>query len=227
MKKVVLRSDASLAQQCYDHLQKEIIEGALKPGQKIKVEPLKEQFLVGQSPIREALSRLLAVGLVEAEENKGFRVARVSEEDIRDTYATCTQIESLALMQAMQKGGPEWQASIVAALYRLSLIENDTQQVSYEQWVKANSEFHIALIAGCNSPNLMEIRKRLYLKFDRYCRIAFLLTQNALEANHEEHVKLAQAVLQKDWQTAERLMVYHINGALENVIEKMKQNNII
>jgi DNA-binding GntR family transcriptional regulator len=227
MKKTALRSDVSLVEQCYDLLQKEIIEGVLKPGQKIKVEPLKEQFLVGQSPIREALSRLVAVGLVEAEENKGFRVACISEEDIRDTYRTFTQIEILALTQAMQEGGPEWEASIVAALYRLSLVENNTKAVSYEQWVEANSNFHISLIAGCNSLTLMEIRKRLYLKFDRYCKIAFSLTQNALEANHEEHVKLAQAVLQRDNKVVQQLMVYHINGALEQVIEKMKQNKII
>ena len=83
-KKTRFTSESTLAQQCYVQLQDEIIAGTLKPGEKLKVEPIKQRFGIGQSPVREALSRLAARGLVEVEDNKGFRVAMISQADIRD-----------------------------------------------------------------------------------------------------------------------------------------------
>jgi len=224
--RVIFRSESTLGQQCFEQLQLEIINGTLKPGQKLKVGPIKERFAVGQSPVREALSRLVAFGLVEVEENKGFRVCSISQEDIRDTYATFTAIENMALALAIEHGDDAWQANIVAELYKLSLIETK-KNVDYTQWAERNYDFHVALIAGCGSPTLLEIRRNLYMKFDRYCRMAYQITKEDLVINHEEHKKLAQAVLAKDVRTAQKLMTHHINDAIEDVIKQFKQHDLI
>ena len=226
-KKVKFTSDSTLAQQCYEQLQSEIIEGILKPGQKLKVGPIKERFAIGQSPVREALSRLVAFGLVDTQDNKGFRVSTISEEDIRDTYGTFTYIENRALALAMEKGDDAWEASIVAALHKLALIENRGVLGPYAVWAERNYNFHVALISGCNSPTLLEIRRNLYMKFDRYCRMAYQITKDELSVNHEEHKKLAEAVLKRDVKKAHALMTYHINGAIEDVIKKFQENKLI
>lgn len=227
IKKVKFRSDSTLAQQCYEQLQSEIIEGILKPGEKLKVGPIKERFSIGQSPVREALSRLAAFGLVDVEENKGFRVSTISEVDIRDTYTTFTRIETMALALAMEKGDDTWEASIVAELHKLALIEKKNVFDSYALWAERNYNFHVALISGCNSPTLLEIRRNLYVKFDRYCRMAYQITKDELLVNHEEHKKLATAVLQRDIKKAQALMVHHINGAIEDVVKKFQENKLI
>lgn len=227
MNKVRFKSDSTLAQQCFEQLQNEIIEGILKPGEKLKVEPIKERFSIGQSPIREALSRLVAFGLVEVEENKGFRVARVSEEDIRDTYQIFAHIENLALELAMKHGDDAWKASIVGALYKLSLEEQKKGPISYALWAERNYDFHLALISGCNSPILLQIRRDLYMKFDRYCRMAFKFTKHNLLANYQEHTALAEAVLNREVKKAKALMECHILGAVDDVIKQFKLNNII
>ncbi len=217
----------TLVQNCYDQLQSDIITGTLKPGQKLKIETLKELFKVGQSPLREALSRLVAGGLVETQSNKGFYVATLSESDIRDIYRTFTQIENVALAQAIERGDEKWESSVVAALYQLSLIERKKQPVPYSIWAEKNYAFHVALISGCNSPTLLKIRHDLYVKFDRYCRIAYNLAKEELALNNEEHTKLAHAVLQRNAKEAHALMNHHINGALEGVIITLKENEII
>lgn len=226
-KSMEFNGSSTLAQQCYEQLLEDIIKGTLKPGEKLKVEPIKQRFGIGQSPVREALSRLVASGLVETEDNKGFRVTQLSEADIRDTYATYTSIELLALNLAMERGDDAWQARIVSALYALGLIENKKEPVPYSLWAERNYNFHVALISGCNSPSLLAIRSNVYLKFDRYCRIAFQTTKDSLDANHEEHKKLAQAVVQRDVKKVEKLMTYHINGALEEVIALLKSHNLL
>jgi len=225
--KVKFKSESTLAQQCYEQLQYEIIEGILKPGEKLKVEPIKQRFGVGQSPIREALSRLTAFGFVASEDNKGFRVASVSEADVRDTYEIFLEIELLALKLAMKKGDDAWQAQIVAALYKLGLLENSTEPISYAMWAERNYNFHVALITGCKSPLLLEIRKNVYLKFERYCRMAYQLTENALSYNHEEHQKIAEAVITRDVKLVKKLMTYHIYTPLEDIIKKLKQNELL
>ncbi len=217
----------TLVQHCYEHLQDAIILGTLKPGQKLKIHSLKELLGTGQSPIREALSRLVASGLVETSNNRGFFVATVDETDIRDTYHTFTQIETMALVQAIERGDDAWEAAVVGALHQLGLIEKRKEAIPYPVWAEKNYAFHVALISGCNSPTLLKIRHDLYLKFDRYCRIAFNSAQEDLALNHEEHKELAQAALNRDVKKAQSLMDHHINGALETVIKNLKKNNVL
>jgi len=219
-------SDLSLAQQCFERLQLEIVGGVLKPGEKLKVEPIKDRFGIGQSPVREALSKLSALGLVETEENKGFRVAAISQADIRDCYAVMTAIESLALTWSIKHGDDEWKANIVAQLYKLSLVEQSTVPVSDDVWLERNADFHLALISGCKSPLLLELRSSIYSKFDRYCRMSYGLSNQNLHINHEHHKELADAVLARDTVRAKKLMHDHINGALEDVIQIFKDQNL-
>ena len=219
--------DGLLATECYEQIQDAIIQGIFSPGQKLKVVDLKQRFGVGQSPIREALSRLTQSGLITAEDNKGFYVAPVSLEDILDTYQVFFDIEMMALTRALELGDDVWEAHIVGALHQLSLIENKPEPVAYAEWVKRNYAFHVALISGCNSPLLLQLRAQVYKRFDRYCRISFHLAKEQLHANHQEHKALAEAVLKRDAKEVEALMRHHIFGAQIDVIETLKKNNFI
>lgn len=219
--------DQSLANQCYEKLQEHILNGTFAPGQKLKVDALKQEFAIGHSPIREALSRLVASGLVESQDNKGFRVAQVSEADIYDVYQTFFHIELLALTQAMKHGDDSWESRVVAALHHLALIETKNEPVEYQVWAERNYAFHVALISGCNSSLLMQIRADVYLRFDRYCRIAFHSSQRDFALNHAEHKELAETVLKRDIAKTEKLIHHHIFGAQEAVIKTLKNNKLI
>jgi len=219
--------DGTLVQQCYDQLLDDIIEGVYKPGEKLKVAPLKDRLSVGQSPVREALSRLVSCGMVEVQDNKGFFVTSICESDIRDIYQAFTEIENLLLKLAIQKGDDSWQANIVGQLYKLSLIENQVEAISQKIWMQRNYDFHLALIVGCNSPVLLDIRYNLYLKFDRYCRMSYKLRKDALSLNHGDHQDLVQAVLQRDVKKSQDLMSYHINAPLEDIIQQLRHHGMI
>lgn len=219
--------EKTLAAECYDGIQDRIINGTFRPGQKLKTDELKTLFSVGQSPVREALSRLAESGLVIAEGNRGFRVAPVSEDDVRDVYRTFFQIEALALKQAIDLGDDAWEASVVAALHHLALVETKKEPVEYSVWAERNYAFHVALIAGCKSPVLLALRYDVYRRFDRYCRMAYTLIGNKLEGNHKEHKKLAEAVLARDTGRALDLMRHHLMDALDDVIALLKKHELI
>lgn len=223
-KSIEFKLENSLSQQCYEQLQQEIVQGVLRPGEKLKVIPITQRFNIGQSPVREALSKLSAVGLVRMEENKGFSVARISEQDIRDVYKVFTQIETTALSWSIKSGGEEWQADIVAQLYKLSLVECSEQKVAHTLWAERNYNFHLALIAGCQSPLLLNIRHQIYMKFDRYCQMSYQLSQSSLHNNYECHKQLADAVLQRNTKEAKKLMAHHINAPREEIIKIFQQH---
>lgn len=217
----------NLTQYCFQEIERDIITNVLKPAQKLVIDDLKGRFGVGHTPIREALSRLVATGLVEIKHNRGFYVAQVSESDIRDIYRTFNQIENLALEQAIALGDDRWAATIVAALYELSLVENNKNDADQTIWTERNAAFHFALIAGCQSSALLQIRDVLYKRFDRYCRLSFLCIKTKLSHNYTAHKELADAVLARDTKRAMKLMTWHIMGSLEEVIMILHKRNML
>ena len=78
----------TLASAVYDRLLQDILNGKLEPGLKLRLQVLKKQYDVGNSPLREALNRLSEKGMVVREENKGFRVAPASEQELKELTRT-------------------------------------------------------------------------------------------------------------------------------------------
>lgn len=190
----------------------DLLKGELPPGTKLNIAELKQQYEVGLAPLREALSRLVSTGLLENVHNKGFYVTSVSEQDCRETYKAYAHLETLALSQAMDKGGAEWEEDIVAALYRLGKLEMAEELPSFEDWYRANQRFHDSLVAGC-SPVVKELRSLLFLRMTRYVYIAFKGELGGLEGAHALHKELADTVLSGDKEVAlELLNKHHLEG---------------
>ncbi len=76
------------ASSVYDRLQTDILTGKLKPGVKLRLKDLIEQYDTGNSPLREALNRLSANGMVVREENRGFRVPPASTKELMELTRT-------------------------------------------------------------------------------------------------------------------------------------------
>ena len=138
-------------------------------------------------------------------------------------YKVFTEIETTALSWSIKFGDEQWQADIVAQLYKLSIVEQSEQKITHSLWAERNYDFHLALIAGCQSPILLEMRHQIYMKFDRYCQMSYQLSHTSEHKNHECHKKLADAVLQRNEIEAKKIMVHHINGPLHDVIKLFQQ----
>ena len=82
-------SGETLASSVYSELKNDILTGKLKPGHKLRLQVLKEDYNVGNSPLREALNRLSANGMVMREENKGFKVSPASVAELEELVRTC------------------------------------------------------------------------------------------------------------------------------------------
>lgn len=217
----------NLVDYCYKHLKEAIIRGELAPGEKLQIAKLKKRLNAGPTPIREALSRLTSSGLIHAELNRGFFVKNISEEEVKDLYATFLKIELMALKLAMEKGDTVWEAHIIASLHKLSAVEKAPPPIDPLKWLDTNYEFHCSLIAGCKSPSLLKVREDLYQLFDRYCHLSLVLNQNSPALNHKDHGDIAKAVIERDKDRACQLMTLHLENSLAQVLSTLKKTKTL
>src|SRR6201996_7636824 len=88
-------------------IEEAIVSGELEPGTVLRQEHLSEQFNVSRTPIREALRRLAALGLVSFVPNRGVRVRTISREELHEAFMVRAELEALATEVAAAKITPE------------------------------------------------------------------------------------------------------------------------
>src|SRR3984893_18960689 len=106
----------------YEQLRREIIQGALLPGEKLRIEALRTRYNVGGTPLREAMNRLSTEGLVAQSEQRGFRVTPVSADDLLELTRTRCWVNEVALRESIARGGRDWEEQVLLALHRLSRV---------------------------------------------------------------------------------------------------------
>jgi DNA-binding GntR family transcriptional regulator len=183
----------TIASQLVRSIREDILCGELAPGEKINIERLRERLHVSLSPLREALSRLSSGGLLEAEDNRGFRVPSLSLSQLAEVTQLRVQFEPMALRRAIVSGDIEWEEQVIQALHRVNRITRDPKdRKSLEDWESAHGRFHHALIAGCGMPLLLQFCAVLHNHNDRYRRI-LLKTSSGDRNVGAEHTMIAEA----------------------------------
>ena len=203
----------------------DIVRCVLKPGEKLRIQALCERYGVNASAIREALSRLVTEGLVEAVDQRGFRVSAVSREDLLDLTQTRICIESQALAKAIEIGDSDWEASVVAAYHRLSrhpLPPVDKAPGSTSSaWEILHQQFHETLLAGCGSRRLIDICRALYEKSERYRSLAEDYTERTQRDPLTEHRELMEAALARDTPLACRELAMHFTRTTQIILDRI------
>src|SRR5262245_53849803 len=113
----------TISDDAYRRIRSDIIFAKLRPGQKLRLEALKEEYGVSVSTLREILSRLSSEGLVLAEGRRGFEVADVSAEDLKGLAGLRLLLECHAMEQSFANGDMEWEGRVVSAHHKLAATE--------------------------------------------------------------------------------------------------------
>jgi len=216
-----MESPTSLTHGAYAELRSELLACRFAPGEKLKIDDLCRRFAVGSSAVREALSRLASEGFVVSEPQRGFRVAPLSIDALRDLTDVRCSIEALCLQGAIEKGGIEWQSQVVAALHRLSQtpVWADKAARRYsDEYARAHEIFHEVLAAGCGSPWLLHLRTMLFNHSERYRWFSgpFSRVERDLDREHRE---IAEAALARDSKRAVALMNEHLQKTASVILD--------
>jgi DNA-binding GntR family transcriptional regulator len=212
----------TISGETYQSLRAEILAGEIPPGGKVRTQLLCDRFGVSLGAVREALSQLMAEGLVLSEAHRGYTVAPISVEDLKDLTKIRVEIETLCLTWSMQAGQVEWESEVLGAAHRLTkTFRVDDKSAPSALWISAHDAYHTALVSACGSPRLLQIRKQLYDQSERYRKLESSLPRS--RNPDDEHKRLADAAIARDIPLATKLLRAHIELTTENIIKAMEK----
>jgi DNA-binding GntR family transcriptional regulator len=201
---------ASVVDQVYSAIRERISSGSLPRGARVHQEDLAEELGVSRTPVREALRRLAAEGLVEMRTNRGARVADVDQVGMRVSYEARTVIEPGAARLAAARRLPEPLARMRAAVAAQRRSLRNVQR-SFE----ANREFHLALATASGNEFLVQFAERLWVaRIGETIYERQVQTQARMLLDVREHEQIIEAIEAGDGRRAESLARRHLTDAM-------------
>lgn len=218
------QGNKTLAGAAYAKIKADVTGGIFEPGQRLRIEDLRQAYGTGASPLREALSRLAAEGIVVSIGQRGFRVPPVSVEELRDITNMRILLETHALRQSIEHGDDEWEAGVVASFHRLTKAETGPGS-DFPEWEARNKRFHDSLLAACPSRWLLHFYQTMYDQHRRY-RALSIQASNTPRDVHSEHERIKEAALERNADLACAESVTHIRRTAE-IDERLLNDSLV
>lgn len=211
----------------YETLKKAIINGQLKPGQRLVEAKLSKEFNISRSPLREALMKLKFDGLVTKDRNGRVSVSILTEKEAREIY----KIRSLIEAKIIEEVTLNWEGDDLKKLEQLiSKIEeiiNKGERLTEEEiedLKDLNISFHIELLKVYGNGTYQEIFERFQDRINRYSYQTIKSPNRYIEAS-KEHILLFRLIKDREDKKAKRAIIKHINTAKKMLLQQLKQNN--
>lgn len=219
-------ADALLvSQDVQARLKSDILDGRFAPGSKLGTALLQQEYGASVGTLREALSHLRSEGLVEMEAGRGYRVAPVSAEDLRDVSALYIEFEERAAVDSVRHGDDEWETGVLTSFHRLSRIEalpREERIRRSSEWLHHHREFHLALVAGCRSRWLLRARALMFDHMERY-RLISQKHRPLSPHKRREHELIRDAALARRAEETGELLRRHLEETTETVLRYAPQ----
>jgi DNA-binding GntR family transcriptional regulator len=145
-----------LKQTLATHLRKEILEGAIKPGERIAEGKWARKYGVAQTSIRKALNILISEGFVQKGHGRSARVIRLSEQDVADIYMVRASLEGIAARQIVERNTDVSDLDSIMDRMRIVVLEPDIRRI-----LECVLQFHMTLCAKSGNHFLLEQFERL------------------------------------------------------------------
>lgn len=200
-------SNATLSEQVYDYLRERILANAYPPNAPLPEEALSRQLNVSRVPVREALRRLAADGLVTLTPRQGAVVSSLSPQQFLDAYRVREALEALAIRLAV----PRLTGDDLAELERLQgEMARHAEAGDADAFFKANAAFHALFVDRSANEYLRAIYYPLMDRMRRYSTPSLDL-RGGMERSIEEHRAILEAVRAGDGDAAARRLGEHIH----------------
>jgi GntR family transcriptional regulator, transcriptional repressor for pyruvate dehydrogenase complex len=212
--------------------------GQVKPGEKLdSVQQLAENFQVGRSTIREALTSLRAMGLVEMKQGEGTYVNEFDTNQITFPLSTAILMnkEDIAQLLEVRKiieigtaaAAAKKRTSHNLTMMEMALDEMKSAQGDEALGEKADLQFHFALAGAAQNPLLLSLMSHVSglmgetMKETR--RVWLFSKQTTVERLYEEHKDIYEAIKEQDEEKARKFMLVHLDN-VEAILQKYFQS---
>ncbi|WP_378951418.1 GntR family transcriptional regulator [Pelosinus sp. sgz500959] len=200
----------------FEHLRQEILDGHLKPDDRLIERDIATKLNVSRTPIREALRKLESEGFVEHVPRKGVIVRGFNMTEIEEIYDIRKELECLVVRKAISKITNE---DIQMLKRILEGLETEETMDQLQSTAKGLDQFDEVILNMTQMPLLKNFVYNLKESLIRYRRINLSNAPRRKSAICE-HKAILQAIINRDVPQAERLTIEHIDHARDELLKK-------
>ena len=206
-----------LSQKVYQVLKKEIVRGILEPGSNLSENKLAKEMHVSRTPIREAMRKLVAEGLVKTSPNKKMTVSEVSLVDMKEVLLVRGALEGLAASIAAKRISSQEIDKLEKIVTQMSRYLTKENLSSY---CEVDDKFHDLILSICGNKWIIQIRDNLGSFIYRF-RIKSLSVPGRLKCSLEEHRAIMESLKKHDSEEADRLSQIHMENTVVNILKNV------
>lgn len=210
----------SLPETIHVALREAVLNGVYRPGEALRQEALAKQFGASRVPVREALKRLEAEGLVMLRPRRGYVVTSLDIDEVEEVFQLRMMLEEHAAQLATVARTDKDIADVEALLQQLDKTPIDTPE-GIAQWASLNREFHSRLIKSSRRRHAANITNMLRDMVETYVRIEVTMTGD-LDRAQAEHHQIFRAFRDGDAATAGRLCREHCSHTAQRLVEALR-----
>ena len=196
----------TLWQRVYEHLREEILSERLPPGTELQEVALAAELGVSRGPLREAIGRLAAEGLVTVRPRRGAVVRSLSKEEFLELYQVREALEVMAVRLAVPRLGRDDFARLEALIGEMS---RHAEREEVADFFAANVAFHEHILQASGNAKLQALYGQLIGQMGRY-RMRSLTLRGNVQRSIAEHAAILRAARHGDAERAAHLMSEHI-----------------
>lgn len=227
-------STKTLTESTYHNIRQELMAGKLKPGQKLISRAIASRHGVSLAPVREAIGRLAAEGLVEHVPGSGSFVKTVTKQDLYELYILREGLESCAAAEAATNAHPLQVQELGQLCDRFDQLAEqisgeNADQSTMDQWIDAEERFHFLLLESSRNSLLNKICRnyRMQLQvFELQRKQPMILTRAIADETCRLHRQIFDAVRERNPEQARALMLEHIQVGKHNILSLFAKDEI-
>lgn len=203
----------------FNTLRQAILEGKLKPGERLMEIKLANSLGVSRTPVREAIHMLELEGLVTMVPRKGAQVANITEQDLKEVLEVRQGLEELVVRFACQRITKEQLEKLKKSAEKFKMLIYSRDLTALAQ---ADVEFHEIIYEAAGNKRMNQILNNLREQMYRY-RIEYLKDLKAREGLAREHMLLYQALADGDYEHARKIIDQHILNQQNAILQSMRE----
>jgi DNA-binding GntR family transcriptional regulator len=228
--------DAALVDRLAATIQARVLSGEFASGSRLRQESLATEFGVSRTPVREALRKLQASGLVELQPHRGALVRRPSAREVREAYEVRAELEGLAAALAAERMRDEELHRLRAAqemfnesserlrVWKERGADGPPPEQAHDEWIRGNDLFHLMILQAAGNNRLAAMLADLHQSFPRDLTwIVLGESSHLLDENVAQHGAVLEALERRNAEEARRRMVDHVRLVGELFVRRFEE----
>jgi DNA-binding GntR family transcriptional regulator len=201
-------------------LREAIVQGELKHGERLNELLISSKLNISRSPIREAFRILESENLVEIRNRRGAFVKSLSPKEAEEISEVISMLEQTAVRRTLNHLGPGQEKELKSIIGQL---EGKLKAREFKDFLTFSMRLHHFIVEASGNGFLIKIYEDLQLQYERMRR-ELEIEQDEMSKSLKEHLAIARALLKRDGEETERLLMKHMEEGTQRVLKHLSKN---